>query len=807
VRERSLSAFAHQDVPFERLVEELAPSRSLARHPLFQVVLTKQDTIEAVLDLPGVRTGPAPAAGGGRTAAKFDLDVMVSEAFDADGAPAGVRGSVTVAADLFDEEWAERITRYWVRVLDMVSGDPGTRVSGVDLLGPDERRALSEWNRTAADGFAAPVVELFEAQVARRPGAVAVVSPEGEGVTYADLDERANRLANVLAGEGVGAESVVGVCLDRGVDLVAALLAVWKAGAAYVPIDPRQPVDRIAYLLADSRAVLTVTSEEIADELPAGHARMLVLDDTFTALRLSMASPARPERVVHGGQTAYVIYTSGSTGRPKGVLVSQAALANYVASVPGRLELDGGRFALVQGQATDLGNTIVFAALTLGGELHVMAEEAATDPDALRALLAEREIDFVKMVPSHLAAMGPGLLPARALVLGGEAAAPDWLARVLEEAEQRGCAVFNHYGPTETTIGVATTRLRGGGVAPVGTPVANTACHVLDEHLAPVPPGVTGELYVAGAQVARGYLGRPGLTAERFVACPFGGGRMYRTGDRARWNADGELLFAGRVDDQVKIRGFRVEPGEVTAALAVCPGVSQAAVIAREEGPGDVRLVGYLVPGDPENASDLPSVARRFAADRLPDHLIPSAWVVLDALPLTANGKLDRHALPAPDHAAAAGAGRGPADAREEALCAAFAEVLGVPAVSVDDDFFELGGHSLLAVRLVSRIRALLGVEIEIRALFETPTVAGLAAGLGDVEAARLALTAVERPERVPLSYAQRRLWFIRELEGPSATYNVPIVLRLSGEVDAEALGAALRDVVVRHEVLRTVYP
>ncbi|WP_435875578.1 amino acid adenylation domain-containing protein, partial [Nonomuraea fuscirosea] len=806
VRERSLAAFAHQDVPFERLVEELAPSRSMARHPLFQVVLTKQDTIEAVLDLPGVRTGPAPAAGG-RTAAKFDLDVMVSEAFDADGAPAGVRGSVTVAADLFDPVWAERITRYWVRVLDMVSGDPGTRVSGVGLLGPDEHRALSEWNRTAADGLAAPVVELFEAQVARRPGAVAVVAHDGEGVTYADLDERANRLAQVLIGEGVGAESVVGVCLDRGVDLVVALLAVWKAGGAYVPIDPRQPVERIAYLLADSRAVLTVTSEEIADELPAGHARMLVLDDTFTALRLSMASPDRPERVVHGGQTAYVIYTSGSTGRPKGVLVSQAALANYVASVPERLELDGGRFALVQGQATDLGNTIVFAALTLGGELHVMAEEAATDPDALRALLAEREIDFVKMVPSHLAAMGPGLLPARVLVLGGEAAAPDWLARVLEEAEQRGCAVFNHYGPTETTIGVATTRLSGGGVAPVGTPVANTAFHVLDEYLAPVPPGVTGELYVAGAQVARGYLGRPGLTAERFVACPFGGGRMYRTGDRARWSADGELSFAGRVDDQVKIRGFRVEPGEVTAALAACPGVSQAAVIAREEGSGDVRLVGYLVPDDPEHASDLPSVARRFAADRLPDHLVPSAWVVLDALPLTANGKLDRHALPAPDHAAAAGAGRGPANAREEALCAAFAEVLGVPAVGVDDDFFALGGHSLLAVRLVSRIRALLGVEIEIRALFETPTVAGLAAGLGDVGAARLPLTAVARPERVPLSYAQRRLWFIRELEGPSATYNVPIVLRLSGEVDAEALGAALRDVVVRHEVLRTVFP
>ncbi|MEV5898228.1 amino acid adenylation domain-containing protein, partial [Nonomuraea fuscirosea] len=736
VRERSLAALAHQDVPFERLVEELAPSRSMARHPLFQVVFTMQNNAAAVLDLPGVRAEGRPA---GTSAAKFDLDVLVGEAFDADGAPAGVRGSVTVAADLFDEEWAGRIAGYWARVLEHVAADPRARPSEVDLLGTAERgRVLHEWNDTATGELATPVVELFEAQAGRRPGAVAVVAPDGEAVTYADLDARADRLAHVLIGEGVGAESVVGVCLDRGVDLVVALLAVWKAGAAYVPIDPRQPVDRIAYLLADSRAVLTVTSEEIADELPAGRVRMLVLDDTLTELRLAAAPATRPERVVHGGQTAYVIYTSGSTGRPKGVLVSQAALANYVGSVPGRLGMDGGRYALVQGQATDLGNTMVFAALTLGGELHIVAEEAATDPDALRALLVEREIDFVKMVPSHLAAMGSGLLPARALVLGGEAAAPDWLEGVLDEAGRRGCAVFNHYGPTETTIGVATTRLNGDGPAPVGTPVANTAFHVLDEYLAPVPPGVTGELYVSGAQVARGYLGRPGLTAERFVACPFmPGARMYRTGDRARWNAGGELLFAGRVDDQVKIRGFRVEPGEVASVLAGCPGVEQVAVVAHEAAPGDVRLVGYLTAGDAEGVATLPSTARRFAAERLPEHLVPSAWVVLDALPLTGNGKLDRRALPAPDLAPAAGAGRGPSDAREEALCAAFAEVLGVEGVGVDDDFFDLGGHSLLAVRLVSRIRALLGADIQVRTLFDAPTVASLARQLGEERTTR----------------------------------------------------------------------
>ncbi|MBT2234823.1 amino acid adenylation domain-containing protein [Nonomuraea sp. NEAU-A123] len=800
VRERSLAAFAHQDVPFERLVEELAPSRSMARHPLFQVVLTKGDTIGAALDLPVVRPGAASA---GERAAKFDLDVMVSEVFDGEGAPAGVRGSVTVATDLFDPEWAERIMRYWVRVLDTVSVDPAVRLSAVDLLGAVERRrVVEEWSGMAADGLGVPVVELFEGQVARRPEAVALV---GSGlVSYAELDGRANRLAHVLVGEGVGGESVVGVCLERGVELIVAVLAVWKAGAAYVPIDPRQPVERIAYMLGDSRAVLTVTSAEIAEELPAGRGRMLVLDDAFTAMRLSMVSMARPERHVVGDQAAYVIYTSGSTGRPKGVVVTQAALANYVGSVPGRLGLDGGRYALVQGQATDLGNTVVFAALALGGELHIVAEEAATDPEALRAVLEERHIDFVKMVPSHLAAMGSGLLPARSLVLGGEAAAPDWLEQVLSQAGERGCAVFNHYGPTETTIGVATARLRGGL-----TPVANTGLFVLDEHLAPVPPGVTGELYVAGAQLARGYLGRPGLSAERFVACPFvPGARMYRTGDRFRWSTDGGLVFGGRVDDQVKIRGFRVEPGEVGAALAACPGVHQAVVVAREEASGDVRLVGYLVADDPEDARDLPATARKFTTDRLPDHMVPSAWVVLDALPLTSNGKLDRHALPAPDYGSAQSAGgRSAATAQEEILCMAFADVLGLDSVGVDDDFFALGGHSLLAVRLVSRIRALLGVEIEIRALFDTPTVAGLAAGLNGAARARTPLTAGFRPERIPLSYGQRRMWIIAQLEGPSATYNIPVAVRLSGRIDGPAMAAAFRDVLERHEVLRTVFP
>ncbi|MEU9348492.1 amino acid adenylation domain-containing protein [Streptomyces sp. NPDC048278] len=820
VRERSLEALAHQDVPFERLVEELAPSRSMARHPLFQVVLTKQNTVEAVLDMDGVHVEPVSAT---RRWAKFDLDVMVAETHDEQGRPAGLRGAMTVAADLFEPASLAAINTRWLRLLEQVAMAPDGAVHAVGLLSDAERRTVvEEWNDTGGVVSGGSVLGWFEEWVGRSPGAVAVVHGE-VGVSYAELDARVNRLARFLVAQGVGAESVVALALDRGVEMVVGVLGVWKAGAAYVPVDVGLPVERIAFMLADSRASLLLGSEDVVGDLPAGRVRVVALDDPWTVKQLDALEPTAPVGVsILPEQAAYVIYTSGSTGRPKGVVVTHGGLANYVGSVPGRLGwgAPGERYGLLQAQVTDLGNTVVFTSLTTGGELHILDADVVVDPRAVAGYLAEHRIDHVKAVPSHLAALsveaGVGsVLPRKSLVLGGEAASPEWVRELVDVgAGAGGCVVFNHYGPTETTIGVLTTVLDeeivAGGVVPVGTPVANTRVFVLDEWLAPVPVGVTGELYVSGAQVARGYVGNASLSAERFVACPFGAGeRMYRTGDRARWAPDGRLVFAGRADDQVKIRGFRVEPGEVEAVLAVHPEVAQAVVVARSDAGEDVRLVAYVVPVDAEGEVDGERL-REFAAGRLPEYMVPSAVVLLDGLPLTSNGKLDRKALPAPEYVTGVGRSRPPANAREEALCAAFAQVLGLESVGVEDDFFALGGHSLLAVRLISRIRALLGAEVEIRVLFQTPTPAGLEAHLAAQESgpARPALrAAVERPELVPLSFAQRRLWFLAQLEGPSPTYHVPMVLRLAGDTNRAGLAAALRDVVGRHEVLRTTFP
>jgi amino acid adenylation domain-containing protein len=823
VRRAGLGALAHQDVPFERLVEELAPTRSLARHPLFQVVLTivnsasvDADVVESSVQLPGVvcRSLFAP-----RPAARFDLDVLVGEVFDNFGGPAGIQGTVTVAADLFDAPAASRFADWFARVLDLVTADPEVRLHAVDVLAVDERAlVLDGWNDTAAPVAESSLVRVFERQVAVRPDAVAVAAG-GVRLSYAALAARVDRLAGYLRSLGVGPESVVALCLPGGAEMITAILAVWKAGCAYLPLDGKLPTERIAFLLSDSRTQLLVGTEEILDELPAGRIRTVALDDPMTTAMLAAQPDSTVDTPVDPAALAYVIYTSGSTGTPKGVAVTHGSLANYVTSVSARLGWDqpGARYGLLQPQVTDLGNTVVFASLATGGQLHVLDPEAVTDPEAVATYLAEHRIDAIKAVPSHLAALGAAaglerVLPAGSLVLGGEAAAPAWVAELLAAAGDR--AVFNHYGPTETTIGVTTTQLTAvpatiaagavpatiaagegpagapaarpddapaAGPVPIGSPIANTRLFVLDDQLQPVPVGVTGELYVAGAGVARGYVGRPALTGQRFIACPFptmtgertpgeptapertpgrrtsgerlSGERMYRTGDLARWTTDGQLIFAGRADEQLKLRGFRIEPGEIETVLTSHPDIAHAAVVAREDTPSDKRLIAYIVPTDPDTTPLDSTVLRDYIGQRLPDHMVPAAVVTLARLPLTTAGKLDRRALPAPDYAAGTGhgTGRAPTTPQEEALCAAFAHVLGLDTVSIDDSFFDLGGHSLLAVRLVSRIRATLGIDIEIRTLFDAPTVATLTRHLTDQPT-----TATPQPERPALRPMRR---------------------------------------------------
>ncbi|NEE11837.1 amino acid adenylation domain-containing protein, partial [Streptomyces sp. SID7499] len=538
-----------------------------------------------------------------------------------------------------------------------------------------------------------------------------------------------------------------------------------------------------------------------------------VLDDPSTVAALTASETTAVGRSLRPEHPAYVIYTSGSTGRPKGVVVEQRSVVNFLAGMQGRLSLGvGDVLVAVTTVGFDIAGLELYLPLLHGACVVVASRDVVRDPGALWGLVASSGATVVQGTPSLWQALvsepaGVGVLSGVRVLVGGEAL-PAGLAGVLVE---RAASVVNVYGPTETTIWSTACEVEGvsSGGSVIGGPILNTRVFVLDGGLRPVVPGVAGELYVAGAGVARGYGGRAGLTAERFVADPFsaGGGRMYRTGDVVRWTPDGRLEFLGRADDQVKVRGFRIEPGEVQTVVEAHPDVARAAVVVREDSPGDMRLVAYVVPV--ERDGGLPASVRARVAERLPEYMVPSAVVVLDALPLTPNGKLDRKALPVPRYTT--GAGRGPADAREEILCAAFADILGLEHVGVDDDFFALGGHSLLAARLVSRIRTLLGAEVPLRVLFEAPTVAGVAAGLATQQQTggdpAPALTRSDRPERVPLAYAQQRLWFIDQLEGTSAAYSMPVVIRLTGDLDQSALRAAFRDVIDRHEVLRTVFP
>ncbi|MBB5077490.1 non-ribosomal peptide synthetase [Nonomuraea endophytica] len=699
----------------------------------------------------------------------------------------------------FEPAAIERIMGYLVQVLTRMADNPERPVGELDIL-PDAERAtiLTTWAGTRPAAPPTTLAEVFRAQVRATPDATAVVGPDGAALTFAELDAAANRLAGTLAARGIGAEDVVALQLPRGIGMVAAVLGVWQAGAAYLPLDPRYPADRLAHMLSDARPALVLTDPP---DLTAGP------PDLTAGPGQKPVEPVTPVRPCLPAHPAYVIYTSGSTGKPKGVSVPNAAVANLLESHRG--DAIARAEAAVGGRRLRVGHAASFSFdasldpllwMLAGHELHVLDEETCQDPELLAAYTARARLDYLDVTPSYLPPLlaagvfGEGRHRPAVVAVGGEAVAePLW--RRLRAIP--GLVARDLYGPTECAVDAYQRREDG-----TAAPIAGHRVYVLDARLRPVPAGVTGELYVAGAGLARGYLGRSGLTAERFVPCPFGprGERMYRTGDLARWREDGVLEFAGRADDQVKIRGFRVEPGEVESVLAGHPRLAHAVVTVREDRPGERRLVAYGVPaGDGVGEREL----RGYLEARLPAYMVPAAFVVLDGLPLLPNGKVDRQALPAPGGSGTA-AGREPRDAVERRLCELFADVLGLDRVGVDEDFFALGGHSLLAARLVSRVRAELGATVRVRAVFDAPTVAGLAGRLGP-SGERPALVAQDRPERLPLSHAQRRLWFQQQLEGPSATYAMPTTLVLDDLIEPGPMRLALGDVVARHEALRTV--
>ncbi|MEU9206341.1 amino acid adenylation domain-containing protein, partial [Streptomyces sp. NPDC048332] len=777
VRQTDLAAYSNQDVPFERLVEILNPERSTARHPLFQTMLSlhNQDQGEAATSLgewPGVSVSDQTM---GSDAARFDLAFNLGEQHGPDGVEAGIGAVLEFSLDLFDAGTAEAFCERFVRVLSTVIAEPGTRVGQVSLLAPGTRRLLLEERNATARSFAgdADVVTLFEARAEAAPDAVAVVF-EDTSVTYAELEERAARLAGSLIERGVGPEQYVAVALPRSVDLVVALLAVLKTGGAYLPLDLGYPADRVAHMMSTTRPVLTLD----AQTLPA------LLDG-----ERAPSVPADPRAA------AYVIYTSGSTGRPKGVVVSRANLANLLLDMAERVGFTpDDRLLAVTTVGFDIAGLELFTPLVSGATVVLASRDLVLDPAGLRDAVTGQGISVMQATPSLWRAVvsdaGDSLRAVRVLV-GGEALPTDLATQLTTAA----ASVLNVYGPTETTIWSTTAPITPDTPVTIGRPLSNTRVYVLDDGLGPVPAGVPGELYIAGDGVARGYLDRAGLTAERFVADPYGpaGTRMYRTGDIVRWTDNGDLTYLRRADDQVKIRGHRIELGEIETVLTTLDGVAQAAVIVRDD-----RLIAYLT-GTPDVAAVRAELSRA-----VPDYMVPAAFVTLDALPLTANGKLDRKALPDPEFTTAPQS-RAPRTPQEEILCGLFTEVLGVSGIGIDDSFFTLGGHSLLATRLASRIRTALGVELPVRRLFEAPTVAGIATALRGADAARDAVTAGPRPARVPLSFAQRGQWFLHRLEGPNATYNLPVALRLTGPLDHAALRDALADVVDRHEVLRTV--
>ena len=819
VRETSLGAYAHGELPFERLVEELAPERSLARSPLFQVVFSFQAAPAPLPHPPGLALAEVPLA---IEAAKLDLTLGVSEANPAGPTPPAGEGFAAwleYDRDLFDRTTVLRLAGHFKTLLAGAGAAPRARLSDLPLLTAPERAALlAEWSDTARAGEPGALVhELFAAHARRQPEALAVRSGDRR-LTYGELAAASRRLAHHLRTLGLGPERLAAVCAGRTLERVVAILAVLQAGGAFVSLDPDYPPERLATILGEIEAPVLLTEEAISRRLPATRSAIVLLDREIPGLPAPEAP--LPASGVTAGNLAYVIYTSGSTGTPKGVAIPHAGLSNLVRWHHAVHRVGpGDAGVLVASPGFDASVWELLPMLAAGAALHIPDEEARFSSAGLLRFWAERGITLA-FLPGPLAEgileapLPPGLdLRLRDIAVGG-----DRLYR--RPHPDLGFRLLNMYGPAEASM-ISTGVLVNpdGGVPTIGRPIDNVRVYVLDRAGRPAPAGVPGELYVAGGGLARGYLGRPDLTAERFVPDPWGvrhgepGARAYRTGDRVRFRPDGEVEFLGRLDHQVKLRGARVELGEIEAALGRHPGVREAVVLARQDGPepgdtgdrGDRRLAAYILPGEPEpSAAEL----RAFLEGLLPGYMVPQDWVFLPVFPLNPHGKVDRRALPAPERQAAAAVL--PRTPIEEVLAGIFCSVLALPRVGVHDNFFALGGHSLLATQVVTRVREAFGAEVPVRAVFEEPTVEGLARRV--LAARSTGLPPLTRAPRgggvgLPLSFAQQRLWFLTQYEPESPEYNIPQGFRIEGPLAPERLKRAVDAILARHEALRTTFP
>jgi amino acid adenylation domain-containing protein len=806
VREVTLGAYSHQDLPFEQLVEELQPERNLSHTPLFQVMFALQNAPIAELKLPGLSINVEEVD---TETSRFDLTLFLTETNQ------GLMGVFEYNTDLFDADTITRIQRHFQILLEGIIAHPEQDLSNLPILTkPELQQLLIAQNDTQTDYPSVCIHQLFEAQVEQTPDAVAVVF-ENQQLTYRELNQRANQLAHYLQKLGVGAEILVGICVERSLEMVIGILAILKAGGAYVPLDPAYPQERFGYMLIDAQVAVLLTQKNLLEILPAHNAHIVYLDqDENLFLSHSIAnisSNATSENL------AYVIYTSGSTGKPKGVMNIHKGLCNRLLWMQDTYQLTSTDKVLQKTPFSfDVSVWEFFWPLLTGANLVIAKPGGHQDSRYLVKLIAQEKITTLHFVPSMLQVFLEETElekcgSIKRVICSGEALPFEVQQRFFERFNAE---LHNLYGPTEAAIDVTYWACQPNNdhkIVPIGRPIANIQIYILDKYLQPVPIGVAGELHIGGAGLARGYLHQPELTAQKFISNPFhpdSSSRLYKTGDLVRYRADGTIEFLGRIDNQVKLRGFRIELGEIESVLNQHPSVQVSVVVVREDEPGNQRLIAYIVP-QPAQTLVIAEICQ-FLAEKVPNYMLPSAFVTLDKFPLTPNGKIDRRALPAPETTRTnlEAVFVAPRNTIEEAIAQIWQQVLGVEQIGINDNFFELGGHSLLATQVISRLRKTLGVDLPLRGLFASPTVAELATNIPQTTAKLGLNTAsiprVSREANLPLSFAQARLWLLEQLHPGSSTYNISAAVRLSGYLNIKALEQSLNEIIARHEVLRT---